>query len=278
MPPNEKTAFNRIAQTRHGPMLYNKNDRFVGASLAAYGEYSEGEAMIFRQIVKTGDVLVEAGANIGAHTIELSRLVGESGVVFAFEPQRIVFQTLCANLALAQCVNVIARQQGLAAVHGELLAPSPDPRQENNFGGLSMGTESGGEKVEVSTLDELKLARCRFIKADVEGMEADVVQGARETIARCRPVLYLENDRAEKSAALLELVLSMNYRIWWHTPRLFNPNNFAGNSTDHFGGVVSINVLCLPAEQPVSVTGLTEISGPADDWRRALGGTAEIRK
>ncbi|HZK98573.1 MAG TPA: FkbM family methyltransferase [Caulobacteraceae bacterium] len=106
-------GFNALAACRRGPMLYNRNDQYVGASLARYGEFSRGESDLFGQIVRPGATVVEGGANIGVHTVEFSQRVGPGGSVWAFEPQRIVFQTLCANLALNSCVNVRAFQAGL---------------------------------------------------------------------------------------------------------------------------------------------------------------------
>jgi FkbM family methyltransferase len=259
-------GFNQLVQTRYGPMLYNRNDQYVGASLAAYGEFSEGEAAMFRQLVTAGDTVVEAGANIGAHTLHLSRLAGEQGVIYAFEPQRIVFQTLCANLALNQRVNVIARQQGLGRQGGEMALPEVDPRHANNFGGLSLLPDGKGERVVIATIDSLQLTRCRLIKADVEGMEEAAIAGAANTIAHCRPILYLENDRREKSASLIRLLQSLGYRSWWHLTPLFNPENFAKNSVNIFGSIVSINILCQPTESARPVSGLREIANAEETW------------
>jgi FkbM family methyltransferase len=261
-------AFNLLAQTRYGPMLYNRNDHYVGGSLAAYGEFSEGEADLFRQLLRPGATVVEAGANIGAHTILLARLAGEQGVIHAFEPQRLVFQTLCANLALNQCVNVRAYQQGVGGESGRMVVPSLDPRQSHNFGGLSLAADGPGENVRIVTVDSLELDQCALIKADVEGMEEAVLAGAALTISRCRPILFLENDRKEKSAALLGRLLSMGYRIWWHLSPLFNPDNHARNPVNIFGGIISINILCQPAEAARPVNGLREIRSPDDDWQR----------
>jgi hypothetical protein len=83
--------FSEVAQCRHGLMLYNKNDMCVGRSLQKYGEFSEREIDLFRDLVGPGGVVVEAGANIGAHTLFLSQSVGTDGIVFAYEPQRLVF-------------------------------------------------------------------------------------------------------------------------------------------------------------------------------------------
>jgi len=72
-------------------MIYNKNDMYVGKSLELYGEFSEGEVDLFRQLVHQGDTVLEIGANLGAHTLVLAQLAGEGGCVYAFEPQRLVF-------------------------------------------------------------------------------------------------------------------------------------------------------------------------------------------
>lgn len=265
---DSQQAFNQLVQTRYGPMLYNRNDQYVGGSLAAYGEFSHGETLMFEQLVGLGQVVVEAGANIGAHTVHLAQLVGEHGAVYAFEPQRLVFQALCANVALNQLVNVLTRQQGLGREAGEMVLPNVDPRVENNFGGLSLLQSVQGEKVAIVTIDSMLLSRCDLIKVDVEGMEEDVIIGAINTITKFRPTLYLENDRAEKSASLIRLLQSLNYRIWWHLSSLFNPNNFAKNSTNIFGGIVSINILCQPSESAKPVTGLREILDANEQWNR----------
>src|SRR5690242_661708 len=93
-------GFIRLKQCRHGRMIYNTNDIYVGRSLDLYGEYSEGETEVFAQLVNAGDVVVEVGANIGTSTVWFGKHVGPAGAVVALEPQRIVFQILCANVAL----------------------------------------------------------------------------------------------------------------------------------------------------------------------------------
>jgi hypothetical protein len=59
-------------------------------------------------------------------------------------------------------------------------------------------------------------------------------------------------------------VLSAGYRLWWHTPPLFNPDNFLRNPTNHFGRIVSFNMLCLPREAGQAPTDLREIVQPGD--------------
>src|SRR2546421_9260159 len=94
-----QSAFNRMKRCRHGYMLYNVHDQYIGRSLDRYGEYSEGEIELFSQLIKPNDVVIDVGANIGAHTLWFAQRTLPDGIVIAFEPQRLVFQTLCANMA-----------------------------------------------------------------------------------------------------------------------------------------------------------------------------------
>jgi FkbM family methyltransferase len=256
-------GFNEIVMCRIGPLLFNRHDQYVGASLRKYGEFSPGEAELFRQLVPQGAIVVEVGANIGAHTVELSKLAGPRGMVIAFEPQRVVFQTLCANLALNSCANVHAYPFAIGAEPGEILVPVLAPDQPNNFGGLSLIGAEIGEKVALRILDELQFPHCALIKLDLEGMEVEALRGGAALIARHRPVLYVENDRVERSAELVGLLRSWNYRLYEHTPTLFDPNNFAGDRENIFGNIVSINLLCLPAERGIVVNGMPEVAPPS---------------
>jgi FkbM family methyltransferase len=253
----------RTRDCRYGRMLYPVKDQYVGRSLALYGEFSEGEAEIFRQLVKPGDMVVEVGANLGAHTVLLARLAGAEGAVLAFEPQPILFQIMCANLAMNNITNVKAEQKGLGRRAGIAHIPLVDYGADVNFGGISLELVTEGERVPVAILDSYQLQACSFIKIDVEGMELQVLEGAADTIHRLRPSLYVENDRKDKSHDLIEMLLSMGYRLWWHTPPLFHADNFAGNPENVFGRIVSLNLLCIPAENAVDI-GLREVTGPDD--------------
>jgi FkbM family methyltransferase len=240
-------------------MLFNRNDVYIGKSLDVYGEFSEGEVDLFRQIVNEGSFVVEVGANIGAHTLFFARQVGPAGGVVAFEPQRIVFQTLCANMALNSVTNVQCHQKAVGAELGEIRVPALDHLRAENFGGLSLEGCQQGEPTPMVTLDSLKLGRCTLIKVDVEGMEKQVLEGAAKTIAACLPILYVENDRREKAAELVRYIDGLGYAMYWHLPPLFNPNNFLQNPNNVFGNIVSANVICIPKSMPHSLDGFRPV-------------------
>jgi FkbM family methyltransferase len=252
-----------VSQCRHGPMMYLRRDWYVGRSLHEYGEFSEGEVEIFRSILRPGDIALDIGANLGAHTIPMARLVGPTGFVFAVEPQRVLFNILCGNIALNELVNIKAFPFALGRAPGVTHIIPLDYSASNNFGGVSLGGAQG-DAVPVVTLDQVGLPKARFIKIDVEGMELDVLLGAAATLARCRPILYVENDRVATAEALAAHLLSAGYRLWWHTPPLFNPDNFRRNPNNLFGRIMSFNMLCLPREMADAPTDLREIVQPSD--------------
>ena len=100
-------------------------------------------------------------------------------------------------------------------------------------------------------------ANVGVIKIDVEGFELERAEGdAVTTLERCKPVLYVENDRVELSAALIQWLMDHDYQLWWHLPPLFNPDNHLGVKEDAYPGIHSINMLCVPQgrDRPISRT------------------------
>lgn len=251
---------------RHGTLVYLKNDMYIGKSLAFYGEFSEKEPELFARFLAPGDVVVEAGANIGAHTVFLGKQVGPRGRVIAFEPQRYIFQILCANLAINGLTWVYPRHAALGKEPGEIRVPELDYTMQNNYGGLSLSGAANGETVPLLTIDGLKLPHVKMIKADVEGMETDVLQGAKQTISRHRPVLYVEYDRKEKAGELFRMILGLDYRVFRHHPELFSPDNYFGNPENLFPNIISMNLLCFPRELPVNITGFSEVLSEDEPW------------
>jgi FkbM family methyltransferase len=227
---------------------------YIGRSIQKYGEFSELEVKLFEQVCKKDFVVVEVGANIGTHTMALSQMVGLGGRVYAFEPQRIVFQTLCANMALNSITNVETFQMALSCENGSILIPDLAYDKEGNFGGIEIQKFRHGRAVPKVKLDDfLKLNRLDFLKIDVEGMEKDVLDGAQKSIKKLKPIMYIENDRKEKSKALIQKIRDLGYKIYAHNPALYNQDNFFKDSENIFSNIVSKNLLCIHRDKEVVV-------------------------
>ncbi|MEM7506639.1 MAG: FkbM family methyltransferase [Pseudomonadota bacterium] len=258
----------RIDRCRHGLFASIQGDSHIGASLAHYGEWSEGEIELLSQILRPGDVVVDAGANIGAHAVPFARKVGPQGRVFAFEPQPKVFQVLNANAFINGLGQIVPLNAGLGAKHDFASFPDAAPVAGRNFGGVQLAPfiEGSSEaprqvRVPVGPLDEmLTLDRLRLIKADVEHMELDLIEGAAETIRKHQPVIFLENGNPDETDALTGAMAPFNYRGYWQAGLIFRKENFRGNAENHFGTQGCANILFVP--EHFKVDRMTPVDGP----------------
>lgn len=266
---NAKTQIVQIANpyvlvnARHGAMLANRCDVYIGEALLEYGEYCELETQFLQQWIDRPGTVVEVGANVGSQTVALAKAAMAVGAdVIAFEPQPFVFQNLCANLALNAVENVTAWPFACAMQAGTLRFERPNYRQPGNFGGVSLRTETLASGVEVPCvrLDDMTRGHdvC-LMKIDVEGFELQVLQGAQETLTNNRPVLYVENDQVDKSQELIEFLWEQGYRLWWHISPLFNPQNFRAKADNLYPGLAAFNMVGLPRESALTPQGCEAI-------------------
>lgn len=254
----------KLVQARHGWMLVNSNDVYLGQAVLRYGECCEIEvAFLLKLITMRPGAVLEIGANIGTHTVPMAKLLAsQNRSLIAFEPQPVIFQNLCANLALNALANVTAWPNACSDCRGTVYFRRPDYVASGNFGGVSMSTDSAHGDIAVPCVDLDSFVATdpvSLMKIDVEGFELNVLRGAAQLIARSRPVLYVENDRIDRAKDLIEWLWSKQYRLWWHVPPLFNPDNFFGDEVDLYPRVASINMVCLPRELELPIAGLEEV-------------------
>jgi FkbM family methyltransferase len=135
---------NLLKKCRYGLMIYNNSDQWVGRSLEKYGEFSESEVQVFRDAIRPGSVVLDIGANIGCHTVAFSRIVGPAGTVFAYEPERTNFNTLCGNIAINSIKNVYCFQKAVGATSGSIVVPELDHSRMNNYGSITLDADYSG--------------------------------------------------------------------------------------------------------------------------------------
>ena len=252
--------------------MYNRNDLFVGRSLDLYGEWCEAEIDLLGQIIKEGDVIVDVGAFIGTHSIFFANQVANGGYVYAIEPQRTSFNMLCGNIALNGLLNVKAVYAAAGSESGVIAVPVLDPNTKQNFGAVRLEKYNQGDLVGKMALDDMKLKRCNLIKIDVEGMEIQVLQGARRVIESLHPVLFVENNRLENSKEVISFITQMHYKCWWHVAPYFNEENYFKNKKNVFAQFQpEVNMLCLHSSNHIKVEDLESVLGKDDNWQKVIG-------
>jgi FkbM family methyltransferase len=201
----------------------------IDFSIYLLGAFEPSTAATLQKLVKPGDVALDIGANIGAHTLGLARSVGPTGRVVAFEPTDFAFEKLQRNLALNPelAARTIATQI--------LLVASPSDRSEPEiYASWPLGNTDGvhpkhrgrlatTRNAAVDTLDHFVTAnnidQVDFIKIDVDGHELPVLRGSLGVLTRFRPLLLMEMSpyvHAEENssfAGLVELLRDAGYAI-----------------------------------------------------------------
>ena len=246
---------------RHGLFTFPVNDEYIGRSLQLYGEWSEAEVNLVRSIVRPGDTLIEVGSNLGTHTVPLAKWLGSQGRLYAFEPQRLVFQLLCANLVANQVHNVWAYNAAVDRAPGYTVVPEIALDAAYNFGAVRVGAQAG-TAVPVATIDSLELDRVDFIKIDAEDCEPAVLLGAVQTIDRFKPPLLIEYNNHMR-AEINRVLRLFPYRAWSFDEPLYSPANFYRNADNVFGAIHSLNILLAVNPIPGVTDSLREL-GPAD--------------
>ena len=169
----------------------------------------------FEKYVKPGDIVIDAGAFVGIHTIKLSRLVGDSGMVYAFEAHPITFNILKNNVEMNNLKNVNIYNLGVGDKPGKIEIKKLDPIP--NMGGTMWkysenNNSENTNTTDVVTIDSLNLPKIDFMKADIEGMEDKLFKGMEKTIMKYRPIILFESH-PDKQEIDFEVLKKYNYKI-----------------------------------------------------------------
>jgi FkbM family methyltransferase len=246
--------YNVVVSTAIGSFIINRNDTGVGWQLSEYGTYDPIELEAVKELFKVlrshaeNLVALDIGANIGIHSVVLSEQVGPRGVVYAFEPQRIVFNMLAGNIALNSINNVLCHHNAVTDAPGPIEIPAFDYGKPMSFGSVELGgiqkedigqiaIPGKSETVAGICVDDMDLRQINFIKIDVEGMEIKVLKGAQKSINKFRPFMLVEHLKSDQNE-LISWLKQNSYIIYLG---------------------IGANYLCIPKETGLQINGLSLI-------------------
>jgi FkbM family methyltransferase len=203
---------------RAGRMLVGRTDRDIvvrgginydldlsqGIDFAIYlgNIYERQTRAALRRLVSPSSLVLDIGANIGAHTLHLAQLVGPAGRVIAFEPTDFAFRKLRRNLELnpqlasrVTACHCFLTDTDAAPVPSEIYSSWPLQQQEGLHAkhlGREMKTESAQARSLDGVLAELADRKVQLVKLDVDGFECDVLRGATGLLRDVRPIFVME--------------------------------------------------------------------------------------
>ena len=180
-----------------GLVCFINTKDLIGWKIFFLGEYEKGTNKVLAKYIKKGDVVIEAGANLGSETLLMSKLVG-NGMVYGFEPNPYTFERLSINVAINSLTNVKVFDVAMGESDGNI-SFNIYPKGFCNPGMSSKYMETSiTQKITVvqKTLDsfikEQNINKVDFLKMDIQGAEMDLLIGAAETIKKNKPTIFLE--------------------------------------------------------------------------------------
>ncbi len=221
---------NHIAQTqsKHGTFIHFRNDDPIGACLHYYGEWAQQEFDFFDQFLTVQSNVIDVGANIGTHAVYFAKKCNQGSVV-AIEPQLYIFEMLAANLLINGCYNTIPVHAGASSKPGVVKMTNINPFVDHkiNYGEFKINNSADvGIETNIVTLDSyINLNKFHLIKLDVEGLEVEVLDGAKKLLKKHQPFLYVEFNNKQGNDQLLNKIYELDYIPYWHIYTKHNPNN-----------------------------------------------------
>jgi FkbM family methyltransferase len=220
--------------------------------LLEQGDWFEDIIHLFRSLIKPGDNVLDLGTNIGVYSLSAARRVTDTGRIISVEPCKKTFSFL--QKSAGQFKNMLPLNCAVSNVCGTgILENAGEPE-------LNRLLENGGtgETVTITTVDDIAaregIDHFDIIKMDVEGFEAQVIEGAQKTLANTDPIVFFEVS--ETGLGLVNSFQKMGFDSYYYcAPRntlmrykkgdvfdsfLLNLIAMRKNSLDRFTGLASI--------------------------------------
>ena len=168
------------------------------------------------KLVRAGDTCIDIGANLGYYARTISRLAGPAGRVYAVEPVAPIRKVLSRNLR--RCGNTEILPFALGAAAGPVRMGNDSARENGYFGTGRNFVNEGGGRSDVEFTAEMRrgselfarLPRLDFIKCDIEGYEAVVMEEMRPLLERFRPTVLIETG-GENRPRIVRLFTRLGY-------------------------------------------------------------------
>jgi precorrin-6B methylase 2 len=223
---DSRPGFASVTETADGILQFVPDEPVGSASPACYGEFLRGQLELLESMLRPGMFVVEADAGVGAHALFLSKCAGPEGHLFLIESNAIRRQILRQNILANRVENATL-----------LRGPVADSTED-----------SDGTPPRWMSIDDLQLERLDWIKIQTERTAKAILDGARETLWRLRPKIFVGVRDHASAVAMANILREFGYRCWCVEMPLFNSANFARYERDIFNGLTATGLFALPEE------------------------------
>lgn len=168
----------------------------IGRSLYLNGNFEHETTIFLKKIIKSGDIILDIGANIGQFSVIMSMFSGSSGKIYAIEPYDKNISLIKKNIEINDIVNIYVHKVAIADKNGRMIFRIYDDYAYNSFLLIDRKKLLKEDSVECQTIDAFieqnKITKLDLIKIDIEGYELPAMKGAENTLNKFRPGIIAE--------------------------------------------------------------------------------------
>jgi FkbM family methyltransferase len=238
--------------TKYGIVNILKNEVYIGHSFKQGGYWDEESLLKLQKYINPNRNILEIGGHCGTSTLIYSSFINNDKKIFVYEPQKKIYNLLLRNIYQNNLqYKIIPYNTGVFCYEGEGKMNNIDldggggivekryGEESNlgcNFGGIGLGKD--GEKVTLTTIDNMELDDIGFIHCDAQGAENFIFSKGLETIKKYKPVIYYENNEVY-GRFLYDNVL--NSYPEYQTEGKFNIKNYCIEELNYSGYIDNFN-------------------------------------
>ncbi len=247
-----------LVSTSDGRQLYADLSTGMCESLFFQGEYEHAVSRVIRTVVRTGDVCLDVGANMGWYTTLLRQKSGPDGEVHAFEPVPTIFGALQRNVSLLpDSSNVHINNLALGDTHGtvelHIFAGLPNGHTSISTMGRSDYSTVQSQLVTLdSYMDEKTVGHVDFVKVDIEGAELTFFKGANRLFEQDVPPIWMIEMALGTTKGFgyfpQDLIDYMTKFARYDFYAVLEPKGLLKRVEGFPPDDIGANVLCMPAE------------------------------
>lgn len=209
-----KNYYYKIGDDR---VYYNPMRSGVGWVAYFNKSFEQDELNQCKKLIKSDDVIIDIGANIGSHSLYFSSLAPR-GIVYSIEPSRITFEYLLKNIKYKE--NIIPLSLAISNTNEILNFYECDNDVMSGLKDTNRSNVSYINKIPAVQMDNLcsvlNIQKLDFVKIDVEGLETEVIQGFTQVLKKYKPVIFCEIYSGENSNPdsnkTIDLITSLGYK------------------------------------------------------------------
>ena len=167
---------------------------------------------IYSGLLEDDDIVIDVGGYIGSHCLPFAKCC-PNGLVYCFEPNKLLYRTICDNIELNVLSNIRLYDVGVSNKPGYTTLYE----RQDGTSRLSKKVVKGSPvTIEIVCLDKFlpHIQKCKLIKIDVEGHEFAVLEGACELIKKSRPHIMIEVFKP-KRPQLMQWASDNKYDVHW---------------------------------------------------------------